>query len=255
VDRTGVWAEPERWESSWPEVFMRRRHGILMLSANPADTSRLKLDQDERDVRQEIDRSRYRDRFVLDVRSAVAPIDLLRELRRIKPTILHFAGHGVGSGGRAAGPGMRDVAPGHGTGDAPLEGLCFQGPDGRAQVIPTEVLLDTFAAAGRSVKMVALAACYTEPQAEALIAHVDVVIGFGGAIRDDAARKFSVSLYGAIAEGESVEVAYLQGRAAIGLEGLPDRDRPKLKVKPGVDASKLVFATDRWPPPRAKRTG
>jgi hypothetical protein len=94
------------------------------------------------------------------------------------------------------------------------------------------------------VKLAVLNACYSEVQAEALLVHVDCVIGMGGSIRDDAARSFAIGFYGGLGERESVAAAYQQGRAAISLEGLCDSDRPQLRVRDGVDASQLVLAAD-----------
>lgn len=100
------------------------------------------------------------------------------------------------------------------------------------------------------MKLVVLNACYTEVQAQALLTHVDCVVGIGGSIHDDAARNFAIGFYGGLGERESVATAYQQGRAAISLEGLHDGDRPQLKVRHGVDATQLILAGD----PRANTT-
>jgi hypothetical protein len=94
------------------------------------------------------------------------------------------------------------------------------------------------------VKLVVLNACYSEPQAEALAAHVDCVVGMGGWFSDAAARSFAIGFYGGLGERESVAVADDQGCAAIGLEGGAEADRPRLKVRSGVDATQLVLAAD-----------
>jgi hypothetical protein len=226
-----------------------KKHTILFLAANPSGTDRLALDREARAIQQELESAGYRDCFELETRWAVEPLDLLRELRRLKPTVVHFSGHG-GRGGRG-------VAGEHGPGPAPRrdvvgeldleqqQGLFFQGPDGRAQVVSTAALEETFGAAGASVKLVVLSACYSDVQANALLAHVDCVVGMGGAIHDDAARTFAIGFYGGLGERESVAAAYKQGRAAISLEGLPDGDRPQLKVRAGVDAGQLVLAAAR----------
>ena len=92
--------------------------------------------------------------------------------------------------------------------------------------------------------MIVLNACYSEPQARVLLTHVDCVVGMRGAIVDDAARAFAIGFYGGLGERESVEAAYKQGRAAIRLAGLRDGDRPRLAIRAGVDASRLVLAAD-----------
>jgi hypothetical protein len=123
----------------------------------------------------------------------------------------------------------------------PQRGLFFQGPDGQAQVVTAQALHETFGAAGASVRLVVLSACYSDVQAEALRAHVDCVVGMSGSIVDDAARTFAIGFYGGLGERESITAAFHQGCAAISLEGLHDTDRPQLRVRNGVDASKLVL--------------
>jgi len=212
-----------------------KKHTILFLAANPTGTSQLALGEEARAIQVELERSGYRDCFALETRWAAHPLDLLRELRKLKPTVVHFSGHGGPSRHVVAATGTHDHEPQH--------GLFFQGPDGRAQVVTAQALDETFGAAGASVKLVVLSACYSDVQAEALRAHVDCVVGMSGAIIDAAARNFAIGFYGGLGERESVAAAFRQGRAAISLEGLRDSDRPQLRVRDGVDASKLVLAS------------
>jgi hypothetical protein len=222
-----------------------KKHTILFLAANPTGTSQLALGEEARAIQAELERSGYRDSFELETRWAVQPLDLLRELRKLKPTVVHFSGHGGLSpvGTVAMGrPPSRDVIADTGPIDNESQrGLFFQGPDGRAQVVTAQALHDTFGAAGASVKLVVLNACYSNVQAEALRAHVDCVVGMSGSILDDASRNFAIGFYGGLGERESIAAAFRQGCAAISLEGLRDSDRPQLKVRDGVDASKLVL--------------
>src|SRR5215467_11472965 len=74
-----------------------KKHVILFLAANPRDTGRLALDREARSIHVELKRSGYRDRFDFVTRWAAEPLDLLRELRELKPTIVHFSGHGAGT--------------------------------------------------------------------------------------------------------------------------------------------------------------
>ena len=110
-------------------------------------------------------------------------------------------------------------------------------------MVTAQALRETFGAAGSSVKLVVLSACYSEAAAQALIAHVDCVVGMSGALPDRAARAFAIGFYGGLGERESVAAAFRQGRAAISLEGLRNSDRPQLRVRDGIDASKLVLAS------------
>lgn len=206
--------------SPMPSKRPMEKRTILFLAANPSETDRLALDQEAHAIQGELERSGCRDCFNFETRWAVQPMDLLRELRKHKPMVVHFSGHGG------------------------QNGLFFQTATGRAQVVSTVALAEAFGAAGASVKLVVLSACYTEEQAEGLLAHVDCVVGIEGSGNDAIARSFAIGFYGGIGEGESVADAYKQGRAAIGLEGLGDGDRPQLKVRSGVDANRLVLVAD-----------
>jgi hypothetical protein len=205
-----------------------QKHTILFLAANPTGTDPLAFGEEARAIEAELERSGYRDCFELETRWAVQPLDLLRELRKLKPTVVHFSGHGGLSPGATGATGRRpsrDVIAGAGPHDnEPQRGLFFQGPDGRAQAVTAQALRETFGAAGASVKLVVLNACYSDLQAEALRAHVDCVVGMSGSIVDDAARNFAIGFYGGLGERESIAAAFRQGCAAISLEGLRDSD-------------------------------
>jgi hypothetical protein len=219
------------------------QHTILFLAANPGGFDRLALDREARAIHVELERSGHRDRFAFVTRWAVEPLDLLRELRRLRPTIVHFSGHGGGplDEGRPQEATYRDAQlAGARQDDAPAA-LYFQSAD-RPRPVSIAALQDAFAAAGSSVQVVVLNACYSEQHAEALLAHVDCVVGIDGAISDDAARSFAIGFYGGLAEQESVAAAFRQGMAAISLDGLRDAARPRLVVRAGVDAHSLVPA-------------
>jgi hypothetical protein len=224
------------------------KHTILFLTANPHGTDPRALDREAHAIQVELERSGHRDRFELVTRWAAEPLDLLRELRKLRPTVVHFSGRGghlVPSGHHAGGTPAREVVgEGHRDREEPRDGLFFQGPDGQARWVSPQALQQTFGAAGSSVHVVVLDACHSATQAEALLAHVDCIVSMGGTVRDDAARSFAIGFYGGLGERESIAAAYEQGCAAISLEGLPDADRPQLAVRNGVDAEQLVLAAD-----------
>lgn len=176
------------------------------------------------------------------------PLDLLRELRKLKPTVVHFSGHGMSEAVSApppAGDGPhRDVVVANHATDPAQHGLYFQGPDGRPHLVSTAALKESFGAAGSSVKVVVLNACYSDVHAAALVTHVDCVVGMSGPVGDDAARSFAVGFYGGIGDRESVAQAYKQGRAAIHLMGIGDSDRAELTVRDGINAARLFLSDD-----------
>jgi hypothetical protein len=224
------------------------KHTILFLAANPSGTDSLALEQEARAIQVELERSRYRDSFEVVQRFGAEPMDLLRELRKLKPTVVQFSGHGgqhLDGTSSFGPPPTRDVAAGLSPPDGELcGGLFFQDASGRPIIVSTSALRETFSAAGSSVRLVFLNACYSEAAAEALLAHVDCVVGMAGTIRDDAARRFAIGFYGGLGECESVGAAFRGGCAAIGLHGLTDGDRPRLRTRPCVAADNLIIATD-----------
>ena len=204
------------------------KHTILFLAANPSRTDRRAFDQVAKAIHEELERGDCRDMFAFEARWAPEPLDLLRELRKLAPAVVHFSGRGDETG------------------------LIFHGRrDREDRLVSTEAFAQAFRAAGASVKLVILDACDSEAQAQALLAHVDCVIGMNGSIGDDAARAFAIGFYGGLSE--PVARAFEHGRAAIGLEGLPDGDRLRLRVRKGVDATRLILAAGASRPAQTDR--
>ena len=122
------------------------KHVILFLAANPHDTSRLALDQEARSIHLELKRTGYRERFEFVTRWAAEPLDLLREMRELKPTVVHFSGHGTqpaGTPDRAQGREVVDLAR---AGNEPA-GVRFDGGDGRGQLVTPVAFAQTLDAA------------------------------------------------------------------------------------------------------------
>lgn len=232
-----------------PSLASDIRHGILFLAANPFDGDRLALGREARAIREELQRAIYRECFDVIQRWDAEPLDPLRELRDLRPTIVHFSGHGgLGVPGDRAAPSgpRRDIGAAPAAHDGvPGQGLWFQALDG-PRFVPAAALVDTFRAAGDSVKLVILNACYSDELATSLVAHVDCVVGMGGALLDEAAIHFATHFYGGLGAGWSLAAAYLQGRAAIYSMGLSGQDQPVLKLRAGVDAEQFVLVK-RYP--------
>lgn len=200
---------------------------VLYLAANPSDLTALRLDVECREISDALRSGPHRDRLVLTARWAARADDLLRALVDETPQTLHFSGHGEGEGG-----------------------LAFVGDDGTAQPVSGAALAQVMAAAGGSVRLVLLNACYSAVQATALSAHVPCVIGTTRAVTDTGAARYSAALYRALAAGRSVANAHAQGLAALALHGDADRDAIALHVRPGTDPDHVVVVD---PPPTPKR--
>ena len=186
---------------------------ILFLAANPGATSRLTLDEEAKEIRQGLERSRGRDSFEIITRWAVDADELRRSLLDIEPHIVHFSGHGTGA-----------------------DGLVLHAAEGRAKLAGREALGNLFGLFAGQIECVLLNACYSEVQAEAIYQHVDCVIGMNQAVGDRTAIKFAVGFYDALGAGRPYENAYKFGCSAIDFEDVVQSLTPVLMVRPSDTA-------------------
>jgi CHAT domain len=182
---------------------------ILLLAANPKGTIPLRLDEEAKKIEQGLERSKNRDKFRLVMKWAVTADELRRALLDYEPEIVHFSGHGSG-----------------------VDGLNFEDDQGFPHEIPGDALDRLFELMTKHVKCVVLNACYSEVQADAIARHIGTVIGMKQAIGDEAAIKFAVGFYDAIAAGRDYDDAFKWGQGAIDLAGIKEDLTPVLKRKP-----------------------
>ncbi|MBR8841030.1 MAG: hypothetical protein DSM106950_45525 [Stigonema ocellatum SAG 48.90 = DSM 106950] len=72
---------------------------ILILAANPTNTSRLRLDAEVREIEEGLQRASKGGQFRLVQKWAVRSRDFYRAILEHQPQIVHFCGHGTGSDG------------------------------------------------------------------------------------------------------------------------------------------------------------
>ena len=181
---------------------------ILFLAADPSDAARLRLGEELREIQAQLQLAKLRDRFTLDQRMSVRPVDISQALLDVQPQIVHFSGHGTSTGA-----------------------LCFESQTGTMRPIEADALAALFEQFANQVKCVLLNACYSEPQAEAIAKHIEHVIGMNQAIGDKAAIAFAVGFYQASGAGRSIEEAYKLGCVQIRLQGIPEYLTPVLIKK------------------------
>ncbi len=158
---------------------------ILILAANPKDTEKVRLDEEVRGIADGLNRSKKRNKFILEQRLAVRQDDARRAMLDFKPNIVHFCGHGEGD-----------------------DGIVFEDENGHASLVNAQALSGFFELFADSVECVFLNACYSEIQANAIAQHVNYVIGMKKGIEDTAAIKFAVAFYDALGAGESYEYEF-----------------------------------------------
>ncbi|MEL7314789.1 MAG: AAA-like domain-containing protein [Cyanobacteria bacterium J06559_3] len=182
---------------------------ILILAANPQNTGNLRLDAEVREIQEGLQRSAGRDRFEVIAKWAVRTDDLRRALLAYEPHIVHFAGHGSGEGG-----------------------LVLDDGQGHMKLLSTQALTRLFKQFP-SIECVLLNACYSEVQAQALVAQVPYVIGMNRALGDEAAIKFAMGFYDALGYDRTYPQAFEFGLSAIDLEEIPETATPVLMTQQG----------------------
>lgn len=188
---------------------------ILFLAANPVDVvTRLRIDEEIREIEQKILSSPLRDQLQLVSVWAVRASDLQAVLLRHQPDIVHFSGH-----------------------CSPQSGIILEDDAGNRKVVSKKALADLFRILKDNLRVVVLNACYAKDQARALTSTVDFTVGMNAAIQDKAAIVFSSHFYQSLAFGRSVEESFELAVNQLGLEGIDVTNVPELFVRDGVDAT------------------
>jgi len=187
---------------------MSDRRKILILSANPRGTVKVRLDEERREIKEGLRRSKRRDHYEIETAEAVRTRDIHRAILDCEPNIVHFCGHGAGE-----------------------EGLVFEDETGQEKSVSAEALAGLFALFANQVECIVLNACYSQVQAEAIAQHINYVIGMSKAIGDRAAIEFAVGFYDALGADKDVEFAYKLGCNTIEMAGIAEHLTPKLLTK------------------------
>jgi hypothetical protein len=196
---------------------------ILILAANPTSTSRLRLDEEVREIENGLQAAKHRDQFKLVQKWAVRTRDFYRAILEHQPQIVHFSGHGVGA-----------------------DGIVLEDETGQQALVGEEALSRLFKLfAVKGVECVVLNACYSEVQANAISQYIKYVVGMNRSIGDKAAVAFAVAFYDALAAGEEVEFAYDLGCSQ--LVGLGEDKTPVLK-KTLIHKADIQFVAGDIPP-------
>ncbi|VTR91710.1 chat domain protein : Uncharacterized protein OS=Methanosaeta concilii (strain ATCC 5969 / DSM 3671 / JCM 10134 / NBRC 103675 / OCM 69 / GP-6) GN=MCON_1746 PE=4 SV=1: Guanylate_cyc: CHAT [Gemmata massiliana] len=191
---------------------------VVVFAANPAGTSALALDEEIREITAKIRASHSRDAIRLSSRWAVRPDDLLQTLNEEMPHVVQFSGHGSKAGE-----------------------LVLLDKNGYPKTVSQAALSHLFQTMKGNIRLVVLNACYSRLQAEAIVKHIDCAIGTSDEIGDDGAIVFASSFYRALGFGSSVKDAFEQGKAALLLEGMPEKEFPELLSRQGVNPAQVYL--------------
>jgi CHAT domain len=171
---------------------------ILMLTANPATTTKLNLDKEYARIGEKLQGKSSQ--FDLTLQRAVNRTEFKEFTQTVKPAILHFSGHGEESAINSPG------------------GLAVQNEDKNGQELLSSSKLEAlfeFFIEIFPMKAVILNACYSKEQAETIAKFVPYVVGITAAVKDEYAIAFSTGFYFALDNAADLDLkfAFKSGRA------------------------------------------
>lgn len=203
---------------------------LLFFAAGPREADKLRSDQELRDIARAIQAAEYRDRFAKPtVELAQRVEDIQASIRSANAHILHFSGHGDDSGA------MMLEDPIGGTNRVSAEGL--------------RMLIEV-ATEGQDTRGMIINACHSHLMASALLrppAVVPWVIATTQAVGDQAAIRFAMGFYRALAAGLSVRQAYRAGKADVMIDQHTTKETESFVIQfaDGVDPDIVLFDPDR----------
>jgi hypothetical protein len=175
---------------------MRRDLAVLFIAANPSDTTRLRIDREQRVIREAIQLGRQRERIRFEVRVAATAHDLRRAMIDQRYDMVHVSAHAA-------------------------DGVLLLEDDGGQPVpISTTALANFFAAHGPprgSLTCVLINACNSHSMAAAMCVRIPITITMRGPLADTAAIEFARGYYDGLAAGLEFAQAFEQGRACVKL--------------------------------------
>ena len=174
---------------------MNTKNRILFLAAAPTDAVRLRLDEELREIEDQLRLSVNRDEFELYQKMALRPKDVTLALLDHRPRVVHFSGHGDHTGA-----------------------IYLETESGTSHPVAPRILSELFREFSGDIECVILNACFSEIQAKAIAQHIKYVIGMNDAINDTAAIAFAVGFYQALGAQETIERAFRLGRIQAGLK-------------------------------------
>jgi hypothetical protein len=206
-----VTSQPQRTGRPAERTAAPRRDTILYLAASPTDLPPLRSDKEMREIREELQLGKDRDRFRLESAAAARLKDIGQALADYDPRIVHFSGHGERDGS-----------------------LYVEDELGYSVPAAPQGIADLFELHKSTVDCVIVNACHSLVLAEAINKHIGYVIAMRCEIGDAAAITFSIGFYQGLAAGAPVPQAFKRGRAFLHAQavGKPEHDSPIL-LNPG----------------------
>src|SRR5260370_30378792 len=118
---------------------------VLFLAANPIDAGHIRLEEEAREIRQQIEGGTHRSSFELVSSFATRPENLQHALLKYRPHIVHFSGHGRGP-----------------------QGILLEDEAGKSKLVSLRAISNLFQILKDNVRVVIFNSCYSSRQPGAL---------------------------------------------------------------------------------------
>ena len=162
---------------------------LLIVSANPIDTSRLRIDEEIREITAIL---KYNNNYQLMTSLATKANEIDHIILEITPEILHINVH---------------AHPFSDQDGNNIASFCFEDDQGRAILINGKRLVD-FIKIFPSIKLALMNTCHSAETAYQLSEFIPYTIGFLDAVDDKMCVSFAKSFYKALSSKEDIEFAY-----------------------------------------------
>jgi hypothetical protein len=177
------------------------RKTILFMGTNAPNTKQLQIEIEHSRIATELD-----GRYNLQVAKFMTASEISKLIVANKPNIIHFSGQGKKY------PEADVVSK-----DSNLNGIVVFDSEMRQMKIVTneqlEYLFKTIVNGFKiPIEVVLFSGCYSESQAKVLGKYIPYVVGSSSALKDEIAIAFAVGFYYGIANGQSIEDAFMQGK-------------------------------------------
>ena len=171
------------------------------------------MDKEIRSIEECIRRAVRRDKFKVEIKTAVQSQDIRRAIAEEKPQIVHFCGHGLEDGS-----------------------LLLEDDGGNEKPVGASGLAALFQLHADYVKCVVLNACHSIKTAEAISQYINITIGMNQPIQDKSAVKFAQGFYDGLGyetsdKQDMFQRAFQEGLVAIKLDNFYQGEIPVIKIK------------------------
>src|SRR5260370_14040899 len=164
---------------------------VLVVFSNPHDTDQLRLQTEERVIRESIALSQKRNNIKLTTCPAATIHDVSRALLNGTFQVIHISGHGNGSG------------------------LILETEQGGQYLVDEPTLAELFEEYSPSIQCVILNASYSISQGSLITLGIPYTIAMEDSIYDETSIAISRGFYDALGAGKSIDFAFREGRRRI----------------------------------------